>query len=464
MKPKFREESDSIGKIKIEKNKYWGAQTQRSLENFKIGNDVMPPEIIYSFALQKKAAAISNIALKKLDMNLGEKIIEVCDEIILGKFNMHFPLSVWQTGSGTQTNMNMNEVIANRSNELLGKKLGTYKPIHPNDHCNMGQSSNDSFPTVINITIVNLSNNKLVPCLKEFSRVLEKKKKEFSEIIKIGRTHYQDATPLSLGNEFGAFESQINHCLVRINNSLEELYYLAQGGTAVGTGLNSSNEFSVGFVKALEKMIGVKFKNSTNYFESLSSHEAILSFSGAINTLVSTCYKISNDVRLLSSGPRCGINEIIIPANEPGSSIMPGKVNPTQCEALAQVCIYLQGIHFSISNACSQGSLQLNTNKTLLAFAVVKSINLINDAINSFVSNCLIGIEANKEKISENLNNSLMLVTALNPKIGYTKAAAIAKLAFEKNITLRDAAKELNYLDFKEFDEIVDPKKMIKSN
>ena len=292
----------------------------------------MPIEIVYSFALQKKAAAISNIALKKLDIILGEKIIETCDEILSGKHDDHFPLSVWQTGSGTQTNMNVNEVIANRSNELFGEKLGEYSPIHPNDHCNMSQSSNDSFPTVIHLTIIDITNKKLIPCLKKFIKILEEKKKEFDEIIKIGRTHYQDATPLTLGSEFGAFESQITNSLIRIEKAQEELLYLAQGGTAVGTGLNSSKDFTNGFLKALEKMTGIKFKKSKNYFESLSSHESILNFSSAINTLVSTCYKISNDIRLLSSGPRCGINEITIPANEPGSSIMPGKVNPTQCD------------------------------------------------------------------------------------------------------------------------------------
>ena len=461
MESKFREEHDSIGKIKVPINKYWGAQTQRSLKNFKIGNDLMPIEIVYSFALQKKAAAISNIALKKLEINLGEKIIETCDEILSGKHDDHFPLSVWQTGSGTQTNMNINEVIANRSNELFGEKLGKYSPIHPNDHCNMSQSSNDSFPTVIHLTVIDITNKKLIPCLKKFIKVLEKKKKEFHNIIKIGRTHYQDATPLTLGNEFGAFESQITNSLVRIEKAQEELLYLAQGGTAVGTGLNSSKDFTNGFLKALEKMTGIKFKKSKNYFESLSSHESILNFSSAINTLVSVCYKISNDIRLLSSGPRCGINEITIPANEPGSSIMPGKVNPTQCEALAQVCIFLQGIHFSVSNASSQGSLQLNTNKTLLAFAMIKSINLINDAINSFVDNCVVGIKANKEQILKNLNNSLMLVTALNPRIGYSKSAEIAKLAFEEKITLKEAAKKLKYLDYAEFDKIVDPENMI---
>ena len=461
MKTKFREEHDSIGKIKVPQNKYWGAQTQRSLKNFKIGNDLMPIEIVYSFALQKKAAAISNIALKKLDINLGEKIIETCDEILSGKHDDHFPLSVWQTGSGTQTNMNVNEVIANRSNELFGEKLGEYSPIHPNDHCNMGQSSNDSFPTVIHLTIIDITKKKLIPCLEKFIKKLEEKKREFDEIIKIGRTHYQDATPLTLGSEFGAFESQITNSLMRIEKAQEELLYLAQGGTAVGTGLNSSKDFTNGFLKALEKMTGIKFKKSKNYFESLSSHEPILNFSSAINTLVSACYKIANDIRLLSSGPRCGINEITIPANEPGSSIMPGKVNPTQCEALAQVCIFLQGIHFSVSNASSQGSLQLNTNKTLIAFTMIKSINLINDAINSFVDNCLYGIKANKEQILKNLNNSLMLVTALNPSLGYSKSAEIAKLAYEKKITLKEAAKKLNYLDYTEFDKIVDPKNMI---
>lgn len=458
----YREESDSIGKIKVPANKYWGAQTQRSLENFKIGNEKIPLELIYAFAIQKKAAAISNLALNKLDEKLALKIIEVCDEIINGAHDDQFPLSVWQTGSGTQTNMNLNEVIANRSNELLQGKIGSNKPVHPNDHCNMGQSSNDSFPTAMHIAIVIEINRKLLPTLDKVIKNLEVKEKEFSNINKIGRTHLQDAVPLKLGQEFSAFKSQIQNGKERVNNSLQEIFFLAQGGTAVGTGLNSSEDFIKCFVKAIQEITKLPFKTAKNKFESLSSHDSILNLSGSINSLIAGFYKLANDIRLLSSGPRCGIGEITIPSNEPGSSIMPGKINPTQSEAFTQVCIYLMSNHFSLTIAASQGHFQLNANKTLIIFNILKTISLLSDATNSFVENCLIGIKPNIEKMRKNLENSLMLVTALNPIIGYDKSAEIAKMAFQKNITLKKAASKLNYITEDEFDKIVDPDKMIK--
>ncbi len=458
----YRIEKDSIGEVKVPHDKLWGAQTQRSLRNFPIGEDRMPSAFIKAFAIQKKAAAISNIAIGKLNSDLGQKIIEVCDEIILGKFYDQFPLSIWQTGSGTQTNMNMNEVIANKANQLLGNKLGSYNPIHPNDHCNLGQSSNDSFPSAIHIAVVIQSYKKLIPSIKKMIDVLDKKKKQFNDVTKIGRTHLQDATPLTVGQELGGFSAQISSSLNRINLSLDEILYLAQGGTAVGTGLNSSKKFISGFIEATRMITGYEFKESLNKFESLSSHEALLNVSGSINTLITACYKISNDLRMLASGPRCGIGEIILPSNEPGSSIMPGKVNPTQCEALGQVCIHLMGIHMSVSLACSQGHFQLNANKTLLLFSLIRTINLLSDAINSFVDRCLEGIELNRKRIRENLQDSLMLVTALNPKIGYDKASKIAKKAFSEGISLKQAAMKLKYLKSSEFDAIIDPIKMTK--
>ena len=457
----FRIEKDSLGEIKVPQGKYWGAQTQRSLENFKIGSDKMPSEFIQAYAIQKKAAAISNIAVNKLDAKFGNKIIQVCDEIISGKLLDQFPLSVWQTGSGTQTNMNLNEVIANKANEKLGRELGSYNPIHPNDHCNLGQSSNDSFPTAMHISIVLETNKKLLPSIENLSKSLKKKVNHFEKIIKIGRTHLQDATPLTLGQEFSGYVGQIESAKKRILDSLNSLLSLAQGGTAVGNGLNASNKFSAGFIKATQMITGFPFKESKNKFELLSSHESIIHFSGSLNTLVIACYKMANDLRLLASGPRCGIGEISLPANEPGSSIMPGKVNPTQCEAMTQVCLHLMGLNSSNSIAGTQGHFQLNAYKTLIIFNTLRSIKIISDAMNSFSKKCLEGIVANKEVIEKNLNNSLMLVTALNPKIGYSKAAEVAKKAFKENITLKEAVIKLGYLNEKEFDLIVDVKKMI---
>jgi fumarate hydratase class II len=458
----YRIEKDSLGEVKVPEKKYWGAQTQRSLENFKIGSDKIPIILIQSFAMQKKAALISNLALGNIDSKIGEEMMKVCDEIINGNLNDHFPLSVWQTGSGTQTNMNLNEVIANKTNENLGGKLGSYDPVNPNDHCNLGQSSNDSFPTAMHISIILSTQKALIPAINKLIKTLEKKEREFKNIIKVGRTHLQDATPITIAQEFSGYKTQIRNALKRIEFSYEELLFLAQGGTAVGTGINTSLKFIKGFIKAIQIITGLPFKESKNKFESLSSHEPIIFFSAALNTLVVACYKIANDLRLLASGPRCGIGEIILPSNEPGSSIMPGKVNPTQCEAMAQVCSHVIGLYHSNIFSGTQGHFQLNANKTVLAFNTLRSIQLISDTINSFSEKCIEKVIANKERINKNLKNTLMLVTALNPKIGYNKAAEIAKMAHKENITLKEAALKLNYLNEKEFDSIVDAKKMIK--
>ena len=457
----FRIEKDTLGKVKVPKEKFWGAQTQRSLENFNIGNDKMPKELIYSFAIQKKAAAISNIALGNLNSRLGKQIIKVCDEIISGKLDDQFPLSVWQTGSGTQTNMNLNEVIANKANKNLGKSLGLYDPIHPNDHCNLGQSSNDSFPTAMHISLVKMINEILEPEVLKFIKSIKKKEREFKKIVKIGRTHLQDATPITLEQEFSGFAKQIENCLKRIKNSKEELYSLAQGGTAVGTGLNSSPKFVKGFVKAIQLITNLPFKESKNKFESLSSHEPIIFLNSSINSLVIACYKIANDIRMLASGPRCGIGELILPSNEPGSSIMPGKVNPTQCESLTQVCLHIFGNNTAISIAGSQGHFQLNVFNPMMAFNFLQSVKLMADAAISFEKNCLDGLEARHENIKLNLERSLMLVTALAPKIGYDKAAELAKLAHKNNTTLKEEALKSGYVNEVEFDSLVDPKKMI---
>ena len=461
MKKKFRIEKDSLGKVKVEIDKLWGAQTQRSYENFQIGKDLMPKEVISAFAIQKKAAAISNTALGNLNTKIGKQIINVCDEIISGKLNDHFPLSVWQTGSGTQTNMNLNEVIANKANIKLGKPIGTYEPIHPNDHCNLGQSSNDSFPTAMHIAILRSTTDKLIPEISNLIKSLRKKEREFKNIVKIGRTHLQDATPLTLEQEFSGFTKQIENSLKRINYAKEDLFYLAQGGTAVGTGLNSSSKFIKGFIKALQMITNLPFKDAKNKFESLSSHEPIIFFNSSINSLVIACYKISNDIRLLASGPRCGIGELILPSNEPGSSIMPGKVNPTQCEAVTMVCVKVIGNHNGITMAGSHGHFELNVFKPLIAHNILQSIDLIADSTKNFSIYCIKGIKANKKKIQEHLDNSLMLVTALAPHIGYDKAAKIAKTALKNNTTLKYETLKTGLISEKEYKKIVDPKKMI---
>ena len=461
MNNKKRIEFDSIGSKKIDKSRLWGAQTQRSLENFKIGNEKIPKEIIIALGQQKKASAQANVELGILNKKVGKQISEACNQIINLNLKGEFPLSVWQTGSGTQTNMNANEVISNYIIKKIQGKIGSKYPVHPNDHVNLSQSSNDTFPTVMHIAINELTSVKLIPSIKNLIKEIAIKKRKFKKIIKIGRTHTQDATPITLGDEFSAFETQICLCLDRINVAKKELNYLAQGGTAVGSGINAPKNFDRVFCKYINKMTKNKFKPSKNKFESLSSHDSLVNFSNTLKTLSVSIFKIINDIRLLASGPRSGIGELEIPANEPGSSIMPGKVNPTQIEALSMVCAQVIGNSSTIDIAGMNGQFQLNTFKPLIAYNILQSINLLSDGIESFNINCLKGIKANKINISNHLKNSLMLVTALNNSIGYDNAAKIAKKAFKDNLTLKEAAMKLKLVDEKDFDKIVDPKKMI---
>ena len=461
MANKKRIEFDSLGSKKIDKNKLWGAQTQRSLENFKIGSEKMPSELIIALGQQKKAAAEANIELGVIDKKLGSLISKACDDIINLKLIEEFPLSVWQTGSGTQTNMNANEVISNHIIKKLKGRIGSKKPIHPNDHVNLSQSSNDTFPTIMHVAINELSIKDLIPNLKDLINEFQKKKIKFQNIIKIGRTHTQDATPITLGDEFSAFYTQLQACLKRIEVSKSELKYLAQGGTAVGSGINAPKKFDKIFFKYLNKLTRDNYKPSKNKFESLASHDPLINFSNSLKTLSISLLKIINDIRFLASGPRSGLGELILPANEPGSSIMPGKVNPTQIEALSMVCVQVIGNSTTVDIAGSNGHFQLNTYKPVIAFNIIQSVSLLNDGIKSFNNNCLKGLKANKEIIDNHLNNSLMLVTALNKSIGYDNAAKIAKKAFDENLTLKEASLRLNLISEKEFDKIVDPKKMI---
>jgi len=458
----FREESDSFGIIKVPSNKYWGAQTERSLENFKIGKEKMPNQLIKALATLKKAAALTNVEMKTLDKKLGDAVCQAADEVIEGKHDNHFPLVVWQTGSGTQTNMNMNEVLSNRAIEILGGKLGSKTPVHPNDHVNYGQSSNDTFPTAMHIAAVTAIIDNLLPAIKHLRNCLNKKAKEFNKIIKIGRTHLQDATPLTLGQEFSAYVAQLDYGIVRVRNTLKHLYYLAQGGTAVGTGINSKIGFDKKFAATLAKITGKSFITAPNKFEALAANDAIVEASGALNVLAVSLMKIANDIRLLGSGPKCGLGEILLPENEPGSSIMPGKVNPTQCEALTMVCTQVMGNHVTITIAGSNGHLELNVFKPVMIYNLLQSIELITDASTSFANNCVIGIIANKKRINKMLNESLMLVTALNTHIGYDNAAKIAKKAYKEGISLKESAFSLKLLTSDEFDRYVKPIDMIK--
>ena len=461
MKKKYRIESDTLGNKKVLSSKLWGAQTQRSLENFKIGNEIMPKEAIIAFGYQKKSSAIANIKLGKLNLKIGKAIIKACDQIINLKLINEFPLSVWQTGSGTQTNMNVNEVISNYAIKLLKGKIGSKSPVHPNDHVNLSQSSNDTFPTVINISSNELINQKLIPSLNKLIFELKNKSKKYNKIIKIGRTHTQDATPITLGQVFSGFLEQINNNKKRIVLAQSELKYLAQGGTAVGTGINSPKNFDKIFCKTLSVLTKTKYLPAANKFESIACHDSIINISGSFNTLAASLLKITNDIRFLASGPRAGLGELILPENEPGSSIMPGKVNPTQIEALSMVCLQIIGNHSTITLAGSQGHFELNAFKPVILFNTLQSINLLSDSINSFVKNCLRGIKPNKINIEKHLNNSLMLVTSLNKYIGYDNAAKIAKLAFKENLTLKEAALKLNLIDSEMFDKIVQPEKML---
>ncbi len=457
-----RKEKDSMGEMEVPDNRYYGAQTQRSLQNFNIGGEKFQRELIRAYGILKKAAAISNESAQKLDSNISKAIIQAADEVIEGKLDEHFPLVVWQTGSGTQSNMNFNEVIANRAIEVMGGQLGSKDPVHPNDHVNMSQSTNDTFPTAINIAATEMVNSQLVPSLKKLLQSLNQKSKEFDSIIKLGRTHLQDATPLSLGQEFSGYASAISHGIERIETSLSHCYELAMGGTAVGTGINSYEGFAESVAENIASITGLPFKSAANKFEALASQDCIVELSGSLKTLATSLFKIANDIRWLASGPRSGIGEIIIPSNEPGSSIMPGKVNPTQCEAMTMVCTQVMGNDFTISIAGASGNFELNVFRPVIAYNIIQSIRLLNDACDSFREHCVDGIIPNNERIQSNLYNSLMLVTALNPHIGYDKAAEVAKKAHNDNTSLREAIIELGYMSGEDFDTLVDPNKMIK--
>jgi fumarate hydratase, class II len=441
--------------------RYWGAQTERSLENFRIGGERMPAPLIAALGLEKKAAALANMALGALDKKLGQAIVRAAEEVIDGTLAEHFPLVVWQTGSGTQSNMNANEVIANRANELLGTALGSKRPVHPNDHVNMCQSSNDSFPTAMNTAAAIEIERRLIPALEHLLKSLEEKARAFAPIIKIGRTHLQDATPLTLGQEFSGYAAQIENGIARVRDCLPRLYRLAQGGTAVGTGLNARRGFDKRFAQELARITGLPFLPAKNKFEALAAHDAIVEASGALNVLACSLMKIANDIRLLGSGPRSGLGELKLPENEPGSSIMPGKVNPTQCEAITMVAAQVMGNHVTITVAGSSGHLELNVFKPVMIYNLLQSIRLLADAAVSFTDNCVSGIQANEKRIAELLSQSLMLVTALNPYIGYDKAAKVAKKAHAEGTTLKEAAVALGFVKAEEFERWVQPKSML---
>lgn len=460
---KERQESDAFGKIKVESDKYWGAQTQRSLKNFKIGGEKMPIPLIRALGIVKLSAATVNKNMGALKPKIANAIIKASKEVINGKFDNHFPLVVWQTGSGTQSNMNANEVISNRAIEILGGKLGSKEPVHPNDHCNMSQSSNDTFPTAMHIAAAIEINKELIPSLKKLSSSIGKKENEFKKIIKIGRTHLQDATPVTLGQEFSGYKAQIDNGIKRIQKSSEELYILAQGGTAVGTGLNSKKGFDKKFASECKKITKLPFKTSENKFEALATHDALVEVSGSLNTIAASLFKIANDIRLLGSGPRSGLGELQLPENEPGSSIMPGKVNPTQCEAITMVCAQIIGNDTAITFGGSQGHYELNVFKPMMAANLLNSATLLGDACHSFEQHCVSGIKPNHKVINKLVNNSLMLVTALNTKIGYYKAAEIANTAHKNELSLKDAAIKLGYLTSEEYDQWVKPENMTGS-
>jgi fumarate hydratase class II len=456
-----RTETDSFGAIEVDGGNYWGAQTERSRGNFKIGSETMPVPLIRAFGIVKKAATIVNVKLSLMEPELAGHIIAAADEIIEGKLDAHFPLVVWQTGSGTQTNMNVNEVIANRAIEMMGGTMGSKKPIHPNDHVNRSQSSNDSFPTAMHIAAAIEVNQSLVPALKKLRAVLDRKSRAWAKIIKIGRTHTQDATPITLGQEFSGYATQIAFGLDRIKAVLPRLYLLAQGGTAVGTGLNAKKGFDKLFAAEVARITKLPFKSAPNKFEALASNDMMVELSGVLNTIAVSLFKIGNDIRLMGSGPRSGLGELSLPENEPGSSIMPGKVNPTQVEALTMVCCQVFGNNTAVTIAGSQGHFELNVFKPVIIHNVLQSIRLMSDAVVSFTDKCLAGIEPNRRHIEELMKRSLMLVTALAPKIGYDKAAEIAKAAHKNGTTLREEAVRLGYVSEKEFDTLVRPERMV---
>ena len=451
-----------MGPVEVPNDRYYGAQTQRSLNNFKIGKEHFPREFIRAYGIIKKAAAAVNSAAGLLDPQLAKTISSAADEVIAGKLDDHFPLVVWQTGSGTQTNMNVNEVIANRAIEMVGGTLGSKDPVHPNDHVNMGQSTNDTFPTAINIAAVESVVHQLLPNLQRLRDGLHAKAEAFSNIIKLGRTHLQDATPLSLGQEFSGYVSAVEHGCKRIKNAMDSCYEMAMGGTAVGTGINSTEGFGEKAAAEISKLTDLPFRTAENKFEALGGQDSIVELSSALKTVAVSLFKIANDLRWLASGPRSGIGEVVLPANEPGSSIMPGKVNPTQCEAMTMVCTQVMGNDTAITYAGASGNFELNVYRPVIAFNILQSIRLLADACDSFLVNAVEGIEPNEQRIHENLYNSLMLVTALNPHIGYDKAAKVAKKAYTENLSLREAIVELGYMGAEEFDKLVQPEKMIR--
>ncbi len=457
-----RIESDALGSIEVPADKYWGAQTQRSLQYFAIGDERLSRPLIRALGIVKRCAALSNIAQNRLDQKLGRAIVDAAQEVIDGALDEHFPLVIWQTGSGTQSNMNANEVIANRVNERLGGALGSKSPAHPNDHCNLSQSSNDVFPSAMHIAAVEQIHFLLIPSLQGLQQTLYEKSEEWADIIKIGRTHLQDATPLSLGQEFSGYAAQVQLSIERLQDSLKRLYPLAQGGTAVGTGLNSNTGFAELFAVEVAKFTGYPFTSAANKFEAIAAHDALVELSGVLNCSAVSLNKIANDIRLLSSGPRSGLGELILPANEPGSSIMPGKINPTQCEALTMACAQVIGNHTTVTLAGAQGQLELNTFKPVIIYNVLQSIRLLGDATHSFTEHCVAGIEPNTERIAELMEQSLMLVTALVPLIGYDKAAQIAKTALQNDTTLREEAIAGGLVSAEQFDAIVRPERMIK--
>ena len=459
---KTRTETDSFGPLEVPDEKYWGAQTQRSLGNFKIGGETMPLALIRALGIVKLAAAKTNMKLGQLEKKIGDAIVLAAQEVAEGKWDDHFPLVVWQTGSGTQSNMNANEVISNRAIEILGGEIGSKSPVHPNDHCNQSQSSNDTFPTAMHIAAAEEISLKLLPAIKYLQDHIQKKVEMWQDIIKIGRTHLQDATPLTLGQEFSGYSKQICYGVERIEQSLPRLLSLAQGGTAVGTGLNTKPEFAEAFAEEVKGFTGLPFETAENKFEALAAHDGFVEMSGMLNTVAVGLFKIANDIRLLGSGPRSGLGELSLPENEPGSSIMPGKVNPTQCEAMTMVCSQVMGNHTTITFAGSQGHMELNVFKPVLAYNLIQSIKLLTDACTSFADNCISGIEPNRENITSLMERSLMLVTALAPKIGYDNATTVAKTAHKNGTTLKEEAIALGFVTEEEFDQIVRPEEMIK--
>ena len=456
-----RIETDSFGELEVPSDKYWGAQTQRSLGNFKIGGETMPVPLIRALGIIKKCAAEANMALDNLEPDIGQKIVQAAEEVAEGKLNDHFPLVVWQTGSGTQSNMNANEVISNRAIELMGGTMGSKTPVHPNDHCNRSQSSNDTFPTAMHISAYEQAHHALIPGLKYLHKALAKKSEDWADIIKIGRTHLQDATPLTLGQEFSGYAAMVENGIARVEAAMVRLKYLAQGGTAVGTGLNAKPGFAEAFADHVAKYTSLPFETAPNKFEALAGHDAIVEMSGALNTVSCSLFKIANDIRLLGSGPRSGLGELNLPENEPGSSIMPGKVNPTQCEAMTMLCTQVMGNHTTVTIAGSQGHMELNVFKPVMIYSLLQSMRLIADGCHSFTDNCVSGIEPNRDNIDQLMQRSLMLVTALAPKIGYDNATKVAKTAHKNGTTLREEAVKLGFVTEQEFDEVVRPDLMI---